>query len=852
MGKVENQETLWLLTRRFMGMNRGRNRIAVLAIALTTLLFTSLFTGAASMVLSKLEADKKNYGTWCHAVLQDVTREEAERAAEVLRRSAFVECFGTDLFVGLLQDVRLPFLTEVRTVDFYGAKAFDCIPEKGRLPEKGNEIALSTIVLDALGISPAYGAEIPLRIGLDTENGDVQIADSFVLCGWWEGDVSARSQFCWVSEEFAKKAAPAVNRSALENGAKSGAAGLAVWYKHVYGLQEKTEALGEDCGFLKESEAFVVNPAYAMLSEEDGVPLGAVGFLILLIMLAGYLIIYNIFSISVKTDIRTYGLLKNVGTTGKQLARIVRQQAFCLCLMGIPAGLLAGYGCGIWIAPSLTADVGDITGQAKTVIYADTTVFAAAAAFAFITVYLSCWQACRIVSRVSPAEALRIAEGAENPAGRPKRKKETRGLHGTWQAMALHNFWENRKKGGLVVLSIALCLVTCNGIWMMVQGYSLESYQATYMASDFELDKLPDLAEYAQLDGIAGEQQEVLKTCPYAQSVGLVRYSRESHEMEPQLLRAWEQMMGEDGAPGAWWQEVWERTKAANKMEITLMGIDRSVFEKLIWRDDEAAWEAFQSGKYILVDYPLFSRQKVSNYRKGDRFLMEYQSGVQKEYEVLAEARLPYSLDYPYTNLICVTVLVPEAEFIACTGKTTAMRACLDASYGREEELQDYLEDRLLAQDGMLRLHSVLDLRASFARFLDKYYMAGGALAVVLAGIGVMNFFNTMAASVLSRKRELALLEAVGMTKRQIQKMLVAEGLLYLGSAFLLSVLLTLFCGERLINAVLGQAFFFRIRVTVLPCVLLLPALAAVAILIPKRQLVRVERESVTERLLAT
>ena len=48
--------------------------------------------------------------------------------------------------------------------------------------------------------------------------------------------------------------------------------------------------------------------------------------MVLFVILAGYLIIYNIFNISVKTDIRAYGLLKNVGTTGKQLKKIVRMQ----------------------------------------------------------------------------------------------------------------------------------------------------------------------------------------------------------------------------------------------------------------------------------------------------------------------------------------------------------------------------------------------------------------------------------------------------------------------------------------------------------------------------------------------
>ena len=68
--------------------------------------------------------------------------------------------------------------------------------------------------------------------------------------------------------------------------------------------------------------------------------------------------------------------------------------------------------------------------------------------------------------------------------------------------------------------------------------------------------------------------------------------------------------------------------------------------------------------------------------------------------------------------------------------------------------------------------------------------MIGGFLVVILAFIGIMNFFNTTATSVISRKKELALLEVVGMTKKQVSKMLVTEGFLYLGGAFVIAVLL--------------------------------------------------------------
>ena len=63
-----------------------------------------------------------------------------------------------------------------------------------------------------------------------------------------------------------------------------------------------------------------------------------------MILLTGYLIIYNVFQISVAGDIRFYGLLKTIGTTPRQLKRIIRIQALSLSAAGIPLGLLLGWG----------------------------------------------------------------------------------------------------------------------------------------------------------------------------------------------------------------------------------------------------------------------------------------------------------------------------------------------------------------------------------------------------------------------------------------------------------------------------------------------------------------------------
>ena len=182
-------------------------------------------------------------------------------------------------------------------------------------------------------------------------------------------------------------------------------------------------------------------------------------------------------------------------------------------------------------------------------------------------------------------------------------------------------------------------------------------------------------------------------------------------------------------------------------------------------------------------------------------------------------------MDYPYADCIYITVLVPEDEYITQTGNESAMYAAIDAKKGEDKQIKEYIDKNILKENDMINVFSVLDMKESFQRYVSKYYMIGSFLVVILAFIGIMNFFNTTATSVISRKKELVLLEVVGMTKKQISKMLVAEGFLYLGGAFVIAVLLIVFGAKQILVNTLGTAFFFRLHLTIVPCVLMIPIL---------------------------
>ena len=127
-------------------------------------------------------------------------------------------------------------------------------------------------------------------------------------------------------------------------------------------------------------------------------------------------------------------------------------------------------------------------------------------------------------------------------------------------------------------------------------------------------------------------------------------------------------------------------------------------------------------------------------------------------------------MDYPYADFIYITVLLPEEKYITQTGNESAMYAANDAKKGEDKQIKEYIDKNILKENDMINVFSVLDMKESFQRYISKYYMIGSFLVVILAFIGIMNFFNTTATSVISRKKELALLDVMGMTKSRYRK----------------------------------------------------------------------------------
>lgn len=270
------------------------------------------------------------------------------------------------------------------------------------------------------------------------------MSSAFTLCGWWEGNQSSYASMAWVSEAFVLDACD--NAPKPKAGQILGQRMMGITFSDSKNIEQKTEQMLTDCN-LTDLE-FMANLAYSAevqssISRENLPMYGGM----LLVFIAGYFIIYNIFQISVASDIQFYGRLKTLGTTTRQIRKIIYGQGNRLCAIGIPAGLIVGYSLGVLLVPALLP-----TMETKLTISVNPVIFIGAALFSYVTVLISCMLPARLAGKISPIESLRYTDTDSTAHSYRKNKQYKHTKNGaSLSAMAWANLWRNRKRTVMVL-----------------------------------------------------------------------------------------------------------------------------------------------------------------------------------------------------------------------------------------------------------------------------------------------------------------------------------------------------------------------------------------------------------------
>ena len=842
--KVQNTPVIRKTAQNYIFKNRGKSLIIILSIALCTFLFTTLFTAGGSILRMLKESTQRQIGTSAAGAYKYLIQEEYDKLATDPKFKEISQW----IYVGDAANKELlKVRTEVHWTDEVSAKKGFCYPEAGKLPQSEDEAVFSSLVLQALKINfdPAdyeslLGERVPLLININ----DQMIEKDFTICGVFTGDRVSMAQYVLVSKAFQEKYAPVpkISHYAPNNDFSNLAGGLInadVDFYSPFRIEDQLLTAALRNGLPEMVEIGVSNASIA--STMDPATLLLVVFLLLTIFLSGYLIINNIYRINVYSDIRSYGLLKTIGMSGRQLSSLVRYQAIYLALPGIVLGILAGTLVGILLVPVIAGFL-SVSMAAKGVIQINGWVLLVSALFSFMTVIISCRRPARIAAKVSPIEAVRYQE-----ITRGKKMQARNNTRFTNFSFASRNLSRDKKKVFWVVLSLSLSLVILNSVYTLLHGFSEDKYIEHSIATDFSvadatLDNPSVNFNNKNTTGVSQELLEELGKLSGIEELGNI-YLESTYQRftEEDFQKIDERLLGKpffETLP-TYGDEIsvkalYEEERAASVM---LYGMDDFVLKNLPVRHGEINIEKFKTGNYILVnEYDMRlpdGENPIPYFLPGDKISVTTNDGNTKQYEVMATVQLPYAFRLQIYDTLDMFYILPSDEFNNFCQPRTPMRCLFNVSDEAEEKIEEWMESYTTETEPALTYTSRKSYKQEFKSFTSMIMIVGGLLTGILALIGLLNLANTMTTSIISRRLELAMLEAVGMTKRTQVCGMCIEGVLYAIFTGIAGLVLSSVFSAVLIKPFGAEMWYFEWNFSLLPLVVVFPIMIVLTLLLP-------------------
>lgn len=826
-----NKEIIKKITNRSLKTNKIRNTFAIMAIVLTTFMISSVFSIGISFAKNYKTMNLRLQGTTANVSLSNPTDNQIDK----IKSLGLSNSIGYEINVGrvsldTLSENRTKILIKYLNKDNYEKQVSPAISDiKGNYPTKENEIMASKKALEFLGESDAkIGDTIKVPCNID---GKI-INKEFILSGYYTNYALVQdSGNLFVSEKFANK-----NNVTLED---NGALYISLKPKDkstAPDILEKEVSLNKNQEFLFSSD-ISNNLSDTVLST-----MAIIVIISLFIVLSGYLLIYNVLYIAVNKDITFYGMLKTIGTSPKQIKKIVKGQALKLSLIGIPLGLLLGAIVSFLIVPLAmgTLFAGAEASAMPRYVSFNPIIFIGAGIFSLVTVMISCKKPAKIAGNISPIESLRYS--GSTPKKQKKNRSTTKGSK--LYKMAWYNVFIEKKRAIIVFLSLFMGIITFLSVNTFLNSISVESYIDRYVKNDFLIQSVEGNDDKIDSDFI-----NKIKDMKGVNNISLSKSSNLQLDMSKDvLLPALENIYERFGNTR---EDLNEYLNAVSEdpslLQSSVIGIDDNLIERLNEElEDKIDVEAFKKGNVAIADswyYP-------ENYKsiKGDIIIRNPKDNKSKTFnmKVVGDTSelLPPGLDAP---LGIPTIYISNSVLEKLDND--AVNYILNINVDKKYESKINKDLKALSKARGLWFESKSEKTEEFNKSQMVMNILGGGIAVILILIGILNFINVMITGVNIRLKEFAIMESIGMTKKQIKMMLTYEGLYYalVTTGFILTLGIGIIYGIGELSKNIADYAAFVFPTTAL--VALIIVILAVCLITPAIVFKVSTKKSVTERL---
>lgn len=495
--------------------------------------------------------------------------------------------------------------------------------------------------------------------------------------------------------------------------------------------------------------------------------------IIIIVMLASVFVIRNSFAISITEKTSMYGMLASVGATKRQIRRNVLFEGFILGLIGIPLGILLGLGVNAILITILNSVLGDMLNGAKFVFVTPTIPIICAIVLSAVTIFCSSFFIALRASRIPPLVAIRGNKDIKVKNNKPYRtSKLTKKLFGVGGEIASKSLKRSRKKYRTTVISIVVSVA------MFIAVSAFMDYGMTYTEHYY------GKTDYSYMvSGIDTKQAQTIEKMPEIENyltVGL-QYGHVSADVP----------VNECGE-----NFLYDNADGTKSFSVEFLEFEHDTFVK-ICRELELDYNKVKGG--VLV----YSQVTPDNSESGNsskpmklfgktaptKFIVygnddngnELIAGKLKVSSVFDE--IPKSADSVIGEgtILGQGLIIGEQGVISPQLGEHGCGITLYANTSDHTSLTNRIESMSGTGDSESYI-SIFDYEEIVRQFNAIMLIVGifvyGFIGVISL-IGLTNIFNTISTNMQLRSKEFASLKSIGMTKKEFNRMIRLESLMY-------------------------------------------------------------------------
>ena len=829
------------LAWRDFEFHKVKNLLLVLAIVLITGLYTFTFLLGSAVENGFLLNYKYQYGSTSHILYHGLTAHQADKLAQhpYVKSTVRISALGqlSDEMMGV-RSVKLA----VTDQDY--AESILSVPATGRLPEKAREIALDEFTMDSLGVLHELGAPVSIQ-WTDSKGG--QHSTDFTLCGWWASPTNFTEACAWVTAECAA--------GLLTGYPDTASVTMGVDLHQPKELEQQAQQIMTDQGVnqVLYTTNLAYNEARMEMASQHATPFYIPA---LVVLLCGFLMIYSIIHVAMDQDSRFFAGLKTLGMTPRQIRWFLLEKAALLSLFGLLPGWLMGFGIQYLVTPRIVTGMEQNPGT----YFLSWEPFALAALSTFGTVLLAYFLPAARTGAMMPTQMLRNLDGRV-PRGR--RRSGTGKV--SVLCLALRSLWRNKRRTLLSLLSLLFALLLLCSTWICYTSYDEGLYLNGMSPWDYTIEdgsaastvqryNPNNRAITEQIVGDLRGRSEVLEVSVLKSKEVVLTASDElrrrivdfyNEPYDETMTRRESQAAYPDWCAGL---DCLEQTGSYYGIVIALEDAYlRYVLDNCPVTSGDFDAEQFADGRYVVAAGAY--TEGVSSPAAGETVEL---GGEQLT--VLASVMGDTSFLSGRNSLessFHLAYFVPLSLFDQLFPDEGIRQLAVNIDRSGQEEFEHYLSSYEQGVNRGIGVWMRSDYQEAFQSARLNKCLPELIVGIVLMIIGLLNFANMLVTKTMIRKKEFAVYQSLGMTGRQLQWLLLTEGLLH--GALLTVILLpvTFFVTWFGMPAVFSQlnTWCMTYHYTLAPLWAALLFMLFLAVAVPLMCCRFIEKGSITERL---